>query len=127
MSDVAVSRYQARRHRHPLSLVCRGQAWCETLPVQCSPAVYCAVLYCTVLYCAGVMCKYGRVKGHPTTLGTTLTFGPAIYYIYIYVDYLLLTALHCTAQSTTYLLNIKILFYSFTLGHSSGETETSCR
>ena len=116
LSDVGVSRYQARRHRHPLSLCC-GQAWCETLPVQCSPAVY-----CTVLYCAGVMCEYGRVKGHPTTLGTTLTFGPAIYYIYIYVDYLLLTALHCTAQSTTYLLK-----YSFTLGHSSGETETSCR
>ena len=84
--------------------------------------LYSAALLCTVLYCAGVMCEYGRVKGHPTTLGTTLTFGPAIYYIYIYVDYLLLTALHCTAQSTTYLLK-----YSFTLGHSSGETETSCR
>ena len=92
-----------------------------------SAALLCTALHCTVLYCAGVMCEYGRVKGHPTTLGTTLTFGPAadyqaIYYIYIYVDYLLLTALHCTAQSTTYLLK-----YSFTLGHSSGETETSCR
>ena len=62
----------------------------------CSAALLCTALHCTVLYCAGVMCEYGRVKGHPATLGTTLTFGPAIYYIYIYVDYLLLTALHCT-------------------------------
>ena len=49
LPDVAVSRYQPRRHRHPLSLVRSGQAWCETLPVQCSPAVYCTVLHRTVL------------------------------------------------------------------------------
>ena len=51
-----------------------------------SAALLCTALYCTVLYCAGVMCEYGRVKGHSATLGTTLTFGPAadhpaIYYI----------------------------------------------
>ena len=59
------------------------------------------------------MCEYGRVKGHPATLATTLTFGPAADHpdIYLlYLDYLLLTALHLhNLPSTIY--NLSTLFH----------------
>ena len=94
-----------------------------------SAALLCTALHCTVLYCAGVMCEYGRVKGHrPPSVQLSHSDQQQITQLYLLstistIYYLIITALHLhNILSTTYLLN-----YSFTLGHSSGETETSCR
>ena len=108
LSDVGVSRYQARRHRHPLSLCC-GQAWCETLPVQCSPAVYCTALYCTVLCWGDVWIREGEgPPDHPRYNSHIWTS----YLLYLYLCRLPsfnCAALHCTI----YNLSIKILFYTW--------------